>query len=149
MVYPDDMRGLMQNIRDLFANGIATVLSAGSAVIGKVGIDQTTDGTSNLVAAKQSGVWTFLQAGFSFLNITTNATTTVKSGAGVLRSATVNALGTVASTVTIYDSLTGSGSKIGTINSLTLSGTFVFDAAFTTGLTIVTTGAPDITISYR
>jgi hypothetical protein len=35
-----------------------TVLATGSNVIGKVGIDQTTDGTTNLVAAKQSGTWT-------------------------------------------------------------------------------------------
>lgn len=33
-------------------------LNAGSAVIGKVGIDQTTPGTTNLVAATQSGTWT-------------------------------------------------------------------------------------------
>lgn len=32
-------------------------LVAGSAVIGKVAIDQTTDGTTNLVAAKQNGTW--------------------------------------------------------------------------------------------
>jgi hypothetical protein len=32
-------------------------LVAGSAIVGKVGIDQTTDGTTNLVAAKQSGTW--------------------------------------------------------------------------------------------
>lgn len=31
---------------------------AGSNIIGRVGIDQTTDGTTNLVAAKQSGTWT-------------------------------------------------------------------------------------------
>lgn len=31
---------------------------AGSAIIGKIGIDQTTDGTTNLVASKQSGTWT-------------------------------------------------------------------------------------------
>jgi hypothetical protein len=34
------------------------VLAAGSAIIGKVSIDQTTDGTTNLVAAKQNGTWT-------------------------------------------------------------------------------------------
>ena len=32
-------------------------LVAGSAIIGKVGIDQTTDGTTNLVSAKQNGTW--------------------------------------------------------------------------------------------
>lgn len=36
----------------------APVLVAGSAVIGKVGIDQTTPGTTNLVAAGQNGTWT-------------------------------------------------------------------------------------------
>jgi len=35
-----------------------TVLGAGSAIIGKVGIDQTTPGTTNLVAAGQNGTWT-------------------------------------------------------------------------------------------
>lgn len=34
------------------------VLAAGTNVVGKFGIDQTTDGTTNLVAAKQSGTWT-------------------------------------------------------------------------------------------
>lgn len=33
-------------------------LNAGSAIIGKVGIDQTTPGTTNLVAAGQNGTWT-------------------------------------------------------------------------------------------
>jgi hypothetical protein len=35
----------------------APVLVAGSAIIGKVGIDQTTPGTTNLVAAGQNGTW--------------------------------------------------------------------------------------------
>lgn len=33
-------------------------LVAGSAIIGKVGIDQTTPGTTNLIAAGQNGTWT-------------------------------------------------------------------------------------------
>lgn len=87
----------------------------------------------------------------SFSNITTATTTTVKSGSGTLRSVTINSLGTVASTVTIYDNTAGSGTKVGTIDSLTLKGTFTFDTAFSTGLTIVSTGtlAPDITVSWR
>lgn len=87
--------------------------------------------------------------GYSFANITTSTTTTVKSGAGVLHLVNVNALGTVASLVTVYDNTAGSGTKIATINSLTLSGAFAYDIAFSTGLTVVTTGAPDITVSYR
>lgn len=102
------------------------------------------------LASNQSAITT-QQAGFSFTNITTSTTTTVKSGAGVLHLVNINADGTVASAVTVYDSLTGSGTKIATINSLALSGAFVYDIAFTTGLTIVTTGtqAPDVTVSWR
>lgn len=92
-----------------------------------------------------------LPGGHSFANITTATTTTVKSGAGVLHTVTVNNLGTVASTTTIYDNTAGSGTKIATINTLAGQETYLYDIAFTTGLTIVTTGtvAPDITVSYR
>lgn len=102
------------------------------------------------LASNQSTITTQM-AGWSFQNITTSTTTTVKSGAGVLHLVNVNALGTVASTTTVYDNTAGSGTKIATINSLTLSGPFQYDIAFSTGLTLVTTGtqAPDITVSYR
>ncbi len=103
-----------------------------------------------VLASNQSTITT-QQAGFSFANITTATTTTVKSGAGVLHGVTVNTKGTIASTITIYDNTAGSGTKIGTIDSLNLAGQFLFDVAFATGLTLVTTGtvAPDITVSYR
>lgn len=88
---------------------------------------------------------------FTFGHISTAATTTLKSGSGTLHNVSVNTLGTVASTATIYDSTTGSGTVIGVINTLNLSGSFILDVAFTTGLTIVTTGtiAPDLTVSYK
>lgn len=38
--------------------GGAVTLAAGSAIAGKFGIDQTTPGTTNLVAAGQNGTWT-------------------------------------------------------------------------------------------
>lgn len=87
----------------------------------------------------------------SYRNITTATTTLVKSGAGTLRSVTVNALGTVASTVTLYDNTAGSGTKIATISSLSVLGTLTYEASFAAGLTVVTTGtvAPDVTVSYR
>lgn len=81
-------------------------------------------------------------------NIAASGTNTVKSGTGVLHAITINT--TVASTITIYDSLTGTGTKIGTIAaSPAIGSTFLFDVAFTTGLTIVTAGNSDITVSYR
>ena len=90
-------------------------------------------------------------ASFAYAHISTAATTTVKSGAGDLHSISVNTKGTVASTITVFDSTTGSGTVIGVIDSLNLSGAFVLDVAFATGRTIVTTGtvAPDLTVSFR
>lgn len=93
-----------------------------------------------------------VSAGFTFGNMTTATTTTFKSGAGVLHTITIGTLGTVASAVSIFDNTAGSGTSIGILNSLTTGqGTYTFDVAFTTGLTITTTGtvAPNITVSYR
>ncbi len=86
----------------------------------------------------------------NYNHISTSTTTLVKTGAGNLKSITINTKGTVASTVTVYDALTAVAPVIAVIDSLNLSGTFTFDVAFSTGLTIVTTGtaAPDVTVSY-
>jgi hypothetical protein len=116
-------------------------LNAGTAIVGKFGIDQTTPGTTNGVTL----------TGNSFANITTSTTTTVKSGAGVLHTVCVNTDGTVASAVQMYDNTAASGTKIGNINSLSTTGCYTYDVGFSTGLTLVTTGtvASDITVSYR
>lgn len=84
-------------------------------------------------------------------NIATSTTTLVKTGAGVLRKVIINSKGTVASAITIYDNVEASGTVLAIIDSLNLSGTFYFDLAFTTGLTIVTTGtvAPNVTVTYN
>jgi len=71
---------------------------------------------------------------FTYGHMSTPTTTTFKSGAGTLHNVSVNTLGTVASTATIYDSLTGSGAIIGIINTLNLAGSFILDVAFTIGL---------------
>lgn len=92
-----------------------------------------------------------LPTGQSFLyaNYATTNTFLVKSGPGTLHLVNVNTKGSVASTVTVYDGLSAAGTVIATIDSLNLSGAFQYDIAFTTGLTIVMTGAPNITVSYR
>lgn len=89
--------------------------------------------------------------GYSYNHISTSTTTVVKSGAGSLHSICVNTKGTVASTITIYDNTSAVAPVVAVIDSLNLSGTFILDIAFATGLTIVTTGtvAPDITVSYK
>jgi len=68
-----------------------------------------------------------------------------------LHAITINTKGASANTATVYDNTAGSGTKIATIDTTASVGTLRFDAAFSTGLTIVTaTGtAADITVLYR
>jgi hypothetical protein len=90
---------------------------------------------------------------FSYANILTATTTTIKSGAGFLHCITFNK--PVASEVwTIYDNTSGSGTKIGTITlpaALLNEGpvTAVYDVSFATGLTIVSGSTTDGTVSFR
>jgi hypothetical protein len=87
---------------------------------------------------------------WAYQNITTDTTTALKSARGVLHTVCVNTPA-AGGTITIYDNTAGSGTKIGTITSFaSVSGCFVYDVAFWTGLTIVTaTATPDITVSWR
>lgn len=133
------------------ANNAVQTWTEGNQVLQSVdlsGNQRVTMGTALSQAIDSILIYPF---GHSYTHISTAATTTIKSGAGTLHIITVNSLGTVASTTTIYDNTAGSGTVIGVINTLTLSGPFTFDIAFATGLTLVTTGtvAPDITVSYR
>jgi hypothetical protein len=86
--------------------------------------------------------------GYSFNNITTATTTTVKSGAGTFHALVINTKGS-ASTATIYDSTTGSGTKIATVDTSLGTSTILYDVAFTTGLTIVTVATADITAVFK
>jgi hypothetical protein len=90
-------------------------------------------------------------AGSNYTNITSKTTTVVKTGPGVLKSIIINKAGS-ADTLTIYDNTAGSGTTIGTI-TVTASVNFVFnyEAAFSTGLTIVSGGttAGDYTVIWR
>lgn len=116
-------------------NGTTWDRARSGGVIGMTGVS---------LQASPSGGW-------SYVNISTDATTVVKSGAGTFHLACVNTLGTVSSTTTFYDNTAGSGTVIAIINTLTLSGSFIYDIAFSTGLTVVTTGsvAPNITVAYK
>jgi hypothetical protein len=87
--------------------------------------------------------------GFKYTNITTNTTTTVKSGAGVLHSVSVNTKGAT-ETAQMYDNTAGSGTKIGLIDVTLTQDTLIYDLQFQTGLTIVTAGTTpaDITVAW-
>lgn len=87
----------------------------------------------------------------SFSNINTNTTSTVKSGAGVLKRIVVNKVGASSNTCTIYDSTTATGTIIGTIDPVHMQMVFEYDLVFSNGLTIVTANgtAADITVIYK
>lgn len=91
---------------------------------------------------------------FTPLNITTLATTVVKTGVGLLHTITINT-SAANGTITIYDNTAASGTVIGTITqpaALLSSGpvTITLNATFSIGLTIVTgVAAENLTVSYR
>lgn len=87
---------------------------------------------------------------YSYLNITTTATTLVKTGAGFLHSITFNKP-VATGTVKIDDAITDTTPVIGTVTvpASPQPSTLIYDIAFSTGLTIVTgTAAQDITVAY-
>jgi hypothetical protein len=91
------------------------------------------------------------QSGYTYKNITTDATTVVKSAMGVLHTITINTPVSTG-TVTIYDNTAASGTKIGTftVPNAATPITLTYDVAFLTGLTIVSAvEIMDITVSYQ
>ena len=83
-----------------------------------------------------------------YANITTNTTTTVVTGPGVLKRIVINTKGASANTATIYDNTTNSGTKIATMDTTANVGEVNYDVSFVTGLTVATaTGtAADLTV---
>lgn len=88
--------------------------------------------------------------GYSFRNITGQATTVLRTGSGILHTITFNKPVATA-TVTIYDNTSAAGTIIGlvTVPASPMPVTLHYDAAFDTGLTIVTgTADEDITVTF-
>lgn len=114
---------------------------------------------SGTVVAVLKAIWTALTTavttqpkGGSFLNVAANGTSAaIKTGAGVLLGVSINTKGASANVLTIYDSLTGSGTKIGTFDTTAGPAYIPLNAAFATGLSaVLATGtAADITFVYR
>jgi predicted transglutaminase-like protease len=71
-------------------------------------------------------------------NITANGTTVVSLVPCRLLWITINTKGASANVATVYDNTAGSGSKIGTIDTVNNGGTLWYDVDCDTGLTIVT-----------
>lgn len=86
----------------------------------------------------------------SFRNITGNASTQIKSGAGRLVGIVIGTGGVTAG-ATLYDNTSCSGTKISTVNTGSGQNQLTFEVDFTVGLCITTTGLTpaDLTITYR
>lgn len=78
--------------------------------------------------------------------ISTATTTLCKSGAGVLHTIVLGE--TAAGAITIYDGLTSAGTVMAVLKASIVEGTYVFDRAFATGLTIVTAGASKLSATH-
>ena len=84
---------------------------------------------------------------WQYKNITSATTTTVVAGPCELMGITVNK-GVASATVTVYDNASaGSGTTIATI-AADNPGNFFYGTRCKNGLTIVTSGATDITVNY-
>jgi hypothetical protein len=82
----------------------------------------------------------------SATNITTSTTTTVKASAGVLGSLVINAAGSAGATVVLKNGAT----VLATVNAETpLGTTFTYGISCATSIVVVTTGAPNITITWQ
>ena len=87
---------------------------------------------------------------WAYVNITTQTTTLLKTGAGVLHSITFNKPVSTG-TCKIDDALTDTTPVIGTITTPAspMPVTLIYDVEFTVGLTIVTgTASQDITVAF-
>jgi hypothetical protein len=99
-----------------------------------------------------AGTFSATPAVNSYTHIATATTTNgIKSGAGTLSRIVVNQTGTVASLISVFDNTTATGTTIAIIDGLTRTGNYDYELAFSTGLSIITTGtaAPDITVVWR
>ena len=90
----------------------------------------------------------------TYTKITSNTTTTIKNGAGILRSLFVSSAGS-SWTFQMFDNTVGSGTAIFGASAVTVpaSGTTIDfkDVMFNTGLTVVTAGTTpgEITITWK
>lgn len=87
--------------------------------------------------------------GFLYNHISSNATTLVNTGAGVLSNISINKAGASSNIATIYDGISAAGTVIAIIDTTTAR-SIPYTVAYTVGLCIVTsTGtAADLTVSY-
>lgn len=106
------------------------------------------DGTHVAAVRKNTkGNALVVSGSFNYININDASDhPAVKTGKGVLHAITVNKA--AAGAIEVYDALTSVAPAIATLKASIAEGTYVFDVAFTTGLSVKTNAAGDITVSY-
>lgn len=103
------------------------------------------DQTNHVMKVEEQFTYAHIAAG--------QATTTVKSGAGLLHSIIFNSAAAATNVTTVYDNTAGSGTVIAipAATTATIPTSIRYNVKFATGLTIVTATAngADMTIAYR
>lgn len=128
-----------------------STLSALSAKFSALGQTTMSASVPVVLASNHSDIVTKKSAS-SYAHLNSTGTTTIKSGAGILRRVVINTKGSASNTFTIYDNTSGSGTVIAAIDTVNgVSGHFEYNAAFSTGLTVVgaTGTSADITVIYE
>jgi hypothetical protein len=148
-------------IRTTATSGTAVVSIVASAGPSVMQVYQL-NANSLLTAASQTGTWTvqpgntpnttpwYVQNKGSYNRIVTATTTTVKSGAGVLKRLCIGTL-VNGTSITVYDNTTNAAPIISIIAppNGSVPGCMDYDAVFSTGLTIVTNTTTDLTVVYE
>ena len=86
------------------------------------------------------------QSGYNSTYISTATTTLVFTGAGILHELSLTE--TSVGTITVYDSLTASGTIKAVLKASIAEGDYLHDIDFTIGCTIVTAGASKLTAAW-
>lgn len=131
-------------------NGVTPLMGNGATGTGALRVSLASDSTGVVQPGNTANTTPWLaNPKFSMVNLAANATTTIKSGAGVLHSIVINTKG-IGNTCTVYDNTAGSGTKLATMDTTLSTTAFTYDGVFTTGLTVVIAGgtAADMTFSY-
>lgn len=104
------------------------------------------------LTASGTGVTAVEEDGTTFTEITTGTSTTVKGSAGVLHQICVNTI-VGSATIKAYNALSATGTPITITLPATITGDNPFclkyDIYFGTGIFVVTSGATDVTVTYR
>jgi len=136
-------RGILTGINAAAASLVTVVADFVSLLTDTANIVTNTSDTATNTADIVINTGTYF-----YENLTGSATTTVKPAAGTLGRVVVNTAAGGAGSIIVYDNTAGSGAIIATIDAQQ-PGNYEYNVPFAIGLTLVTSGGPDVTVIYR